>query len=247
MDTIEQNCCFCLSAITQPTRNKQCSHIYCFECIDNWIKTKDECPICKSKINELITIDDNGKERTIAVEEPKKPSPDSVEVDLACLDNRFFLEETQKLLSISHSIVLQMESLMSTEKKVYYTPTMSPQDTERLNTITDRLYTLQKDLENYENAFDPEDLLSTFYIFETTLTDLKEKYLSEFLNKNKLKYSNSKKKNHHHYINEDDDEDYDEDEYIYDDDDIEESLYNQIESNNNNNTNSNNNKNKLKF
>ncbi|KAN0030853.1 hypothetical protein ACTA71_009498 [Dictyostelium dimigraforme] len=191
MDEINTRCSICLSDIENQTKNNQCNHIYCFDCIFNWVKSNDSCPLCKVKIKELINKDNE----IIKIEEPKKPAPENVEADISCLDNKFFLEEVEKLLSISHSIVLQMEGLMTSHKKVYVTPTMSTEDTNRLNQITDRLYILQKDLENYENAFDPEDLLSTLYIYETTLTDLKNIYLSEFLNNNNLNGNNYSNRN----------------------------------------------------
>ncbi|EAL66790.1 hypothetical protein DDB_G0280987 [Dictyostelium discoideum AX4] len=195
MEETNTRCSICLSDIENQTKNNQCNHIYCFDCIFNWVKSNDSCPLCKVKIKELI----NNDNEIIKVEEPKKPAPENVEADISCLDNKFFLEEVEKLLSISHSIVLQMEGLMTSHKKVYVTPTMTTEDTNRLNQITDRLYILQKDLENYENAFDPEDLLSTLYIYETTLTDLKNIYLSEFLNNNNLNGNNYSNRNRNKY------------------------------------------------
>ncbi|KAN0009204.1 hypothetical protein ACTFIU_006477 [Dictyostelium citrinum] len=235
-DETNTRCSICLSDIIEnQTKNHQCNHIYCFECIFNWVKSNDSCPLCKVKIKELI----NNNNEIIKVEEPKKPAPENVEADISCLDNKFFLEEVEKLLSISHSIVLQMEGLMTSHKKVYVTPTMSTEDTNRLNQITDRLYILQKDLENYENAFDPEDLLSTLYIYETTLTDLKNIYLSEFLNNNNLNGNNySKYKQNGNggnrrvgYDNYNDD-DYDDDDEYEDEDyyEIQDQIYNKSNS-----------------
>ncbi|KAM9968452.1 hypothetical protein ACTFIW_002890 [Dictyostelium discoideum] len=239
MEETNTRCSICLSDIENQTKNNQCNHIYCFDCIFNWVKNNDSCPLCKVKIKELI----NNDNEIIKVEEPKKPAPENVEADISCLDNRFFLEEVEKLLSISHSIVLQMEGLMTSHKKVYVTPTMTTEDTNRLNQITDRLYILQKDLENYENAFDPEDLLSTLYIYETTLTDLKNIYLSEFLNNNNLNgnnYSSKYKQNHtttsgdiRGGYNNYNDDDYESDEYEDEDYyEIQDQIYNK--SNNNN-------------
>ncbi|KAM9999270.1 hypothetical protein ACTFIZ_002816 [Dictyostelium cf. discoideum] len=271
MEETNTRCSICLSDIENQTKNNQCNHIYCFDCIFNWVKSNDSCPLCKVKIKELI----NNDNEIIKVEEPKKPAPENVEADISCLDNKFFLEEVEKLLSISHSIVLQMEGLMTSHKKVYVTPTMTTEDTNRLNQITDRLYILQKDLENYENAFDPEDLLSTLYIYETTLTDLKNIYLSEFLNNNNLNGNNYSKRNKYKqnhsssgdtrsgYSNYNDD-DYESDEYEDEDYyEIQDQIYNKSNNSSsgsgggngnvsrnsklNNNTRNNNNNNNLNF
>ena len=52
-------CPICLGNARLPVATK-CGHIFCWECIKNWVnvKGKYECPICKSgiKLNEVIKL-----------------------------------------------------------------------------------------------------------------------------------------------------------------------------------------------
>lgn len=47
-----EKCSICLSEIKLPTLNKECNHIFCAECIYNWFKISNNCPLCKEIINK---------------------------------------------------------------------------------------------------------------------------------------------------------------------------------------------------
>lgn len=45
----DEICTICFSKYKDPAKLK-CEHIFCYECINNWIKVKLECPICRQRI-----------------------------------------------------------------------------------------------------------------------------------------------------------------------------------------------------
>jgi hypothetical protein len=48
----DDKCCICITKINESTnvRILRCNHKYCAVCIDDWIKHKNICPICRQKI-----------------------------------------------------------------------------------------------------------------------------------------------------------------------------------------------------
>ncbi|CAD8046456.1 unnamed protein product [Paramecium primaurelia] len=48
---IELECIICLQKISNKYVKLQCDHYFHKECIDNWIKQKQICPLCRSSIN----------------------------------------------------------------------------------------------------------------------------------------------------------------------------------------------------
>ena len=37
-------------------RPKNCNHIFCFSCINKWSKTREICPMCRTKFTNIIII-----------------------------------------------------------------------------------------------------------------------------------------------------------------------------------------------
>lgn len=37
-----------------------CTHKFCFECIKDWSKVTNECPLCKSRFSEIAKCDKDG-------------------------------------------------------------------------------------------------------------------------------------------------------------------------------------------
>ena len=59
MSETYNECPICLCNARLPVATK-CGHIFCWECIKNWVNTKGryECPVCKSgiKLNEVVKL-----------------------------------------------------------------------------------------------------------------------------------------------------------------------------------------------
>ncbi|EGG21101.1 hypothetical protein DFA_00976 [Cavenderia fasciculata] len=204
-----QTCPICLSPMTNTTSVVGCQHAYCLECIDNWIKNKVACPLCKAE-------NDN---RIIEVTPPPKPHPSTVEVDLGCLDHTYFLEELIKLFRLRDSVGLMIESappVRNPNSKVYLAGT-NQSDALELLTITDNMTRLRDDLSRLE-PFDPEDILSHIYTIETALNELKTFYTNHNNFKTSLSHSSNSSRYNDYYYDDDDDEyegEYDEDEQRY--------------------------------
>lgn len=61
-------CVICLGAPKFPTgRPESCKHVFCFLCINNWVKRRSECPLCKSRTKFIIKTAADGKETKIKV------------------------------------------------------------------------------------------------------------------------------------------------------------------------------------
>ena len=41
------NCCICLDDILSNIKTTKCNHIFHKKCINNWLKEKNECPLCR--------------------------------------------------------------------------------------------------------------------------------------------------------------------------------------------------------
>eukprot|EP01132_Coremiostelium_polycephalum_P002160 gene2160-2659_t len=120
-------------------------------------------------------------------EPARKPDPSNVEADLACLDNKFFQEEVNKLYSIAQSIQTQLSSnnsktSMNNVNSIFVRSKrkqLSQQDSESLYSIKDTLQSLRSQLSDYEHfVYDPKELLSKLYMIEATLADIKYIYLN---------------------------------------------------------------------
>ena len=46
----------CLGFITDPVKINPCSHIYCKFCLNMWFQKKDNCPLCRIKINGITQL-----------------------------------------------------------------------------------------------------------------------------------------------------------------------------------------------
>jgi uncharacterized paraquat-inducible protein A len=45
---VTHNCCVCLEWPRLPVRLR-CGHIACYGCLDTWLASKPECPLCRTK------------------------------------------------------------------------------------------------------------------------------------------------------------------------------------------------------
>uniref|UniRef100_A0A0N5A8P9 PHD-type domain-containing protein n=1 Tax=Syphacia muris TaxID=451379 RepID=A0A0N5A8P9_9BILA len=44
-----------------------CEHLFCFLCINNWVKRRSECPLCKRLTRFIIKVSADGKETKVKV------------------------------------------------------------------------------------------------------------------------------------------------------------------------------------
>lgn len=64
-------CSICLDLVSQKTRPSTCSHDFCLECILEWTRVSNICPLCKQVIVQLDKYDcSNRLLKTIAVAAP---------------------------------------------------------------------------------------------------------------------------------------------------------------------------------
>jgi SNF2 family DNA or RNA helicase len=60
---INSQCNICMETIKDPVLESNCYNIFCGKCLFNWLKTKNNCPLCRNviKMEDLIYVDKNGK------------------------------------------------------------------------------------------------------------------------------------------------------------------------------------------
>ena len=51
------SCCLCLSTFERPVRTS-CKHYYCAECLNESLRRKQQCPLCKEKVTRRDVEDD---------------------------------------------------------------------------------------------------------------------------------------------------------------------------------------------
>ena len=67
-----ETCCICLEEILPNAESKlnNCAHVYCFLCIEKWVKEmENSCPQCKKKINKITYVDVLGRKKTLEIED----------------------------------------------------------------------------------------------------------------------------------------------------------------------------------
>jgi len=56
---ISQNCTICLEQMKNKTHLDTCKHEFCKDCIENWAKMTNVCPLCKVEFKKMIFYDKN--------------------------------------------------------------------------------------------------------------------------------------------------------------------------------------------
>lgn len=82
------NCVICTEPIRSPVMEPNCQHVFCGECLLTWLKTHNNCPTCRSHINnvDLVYINNekcNSQEAEKQTRQ-KKFTPNEKVVDLIC-------------------------------------------------------------------------------------------------------------------------------------------------------------------
>lgn len=80
------NCAICIDTINIKKGVLDCDHKYCFECIENWTKETNKCPICKINSKLLRTFEGNKfissnflNDQDFQFENPREPIDEIIE------------------------------------------------------------------------------------------------------------------------------------------------------------------------
>ena len=55
-DEKEDLCPVCFNRIKNKCMTNNCLHKFCYECLSNWMKYKNGCPLCRTKIDKIIHL-----------------------------------------------------------------------------------------------------------------------------------------------------------------------------------------------
>ena len=58
----KENCSICLGEVENRGRIS-CDHKFCFECIHNWSKVTNICPICKKAFKKITAVADSTEKK----------------------------------------------------------------------------------------------------------------------------------------------------------------------------------------
>ena len=53
---LADKCPICVDKHKNPVKLENCIHIFCKKCIDRWIKSKKNCPICKISSDKYLYL-----------------------------------------------------------------------------------------------------------------------------------------------------------------------------------------------
>lgn len=59
--SLTEPCAICLGVLTKVSAINGCVHVFCFDCIDEWAKNTNTCPMCKSEFTKIKQKDDPSK------------------------------------------------------------------------------------------------------------------------------------------------------------------------------------------
>eukprot|EP00029_Vermamoeba_vermiformis_P004143 TRINITY_DN14674_c0_g1_i1.p1 TRINITY_DN14674_c0_g1~~TRINITY_DN14674_c0_g1_i1.p1 ORF type:complete len:207 (-),score=22.04 TRINITY_DN14674_c0_g1_i1:47-667(-) len=160
-----KTCAICISPIKhgQYSIIVECSHEFCFDCIDEWARVKINCPLCNLQFHAVhYNFRPDGTSDEKIFEEPPKKKPEEVELDVSGLDFSFFTQEVMRLMANAEALYkLKNESLKSSD----------PFALQSVNEIIDRLECIKIDLVN-ERQFDPESLMKNLFAVDGDLKAL---------------------------------------------------------------------------
>jgi hypothetical protein len=66
------SCAICLTAISDPTTLVACTHSFCYECISQWLRKSNKCPLCKSKSSAFIRSSQDSNAQLLIYRHPKE-------------------------------------------------------------------------------------------------------------------------------------------------------------------------------
>uniref|UniRef100_A0A8C3GG79 E3 ubiquitin-protein ligase Topors n=1 Tax=Cairina moschata TaxID=8855 RepID=A0A8C3GG79_CAIMO len=51
---LESHCPICLDTWDNTSYVMPCLHQFCFRCIQQWVESKPECPLCKTRVSSIV-------------------------------------------------------------------------------------------------------------------------------------------------------------------------------------------------
>ena len=159
-DPLSQTCTICLLPIEYPLCKLVCDHIYCFDCIQEWCKTHETCPLCSQSVRLGIKYTSDSEVSEVVFE---KLSVER-ELSLDCLDHGYFKQEIGKLLRICYE--LEVSRFKQRNSKG------TPGEWRGLQNIRNRIETLKLENEAFVR-FEAQSLLDEVYVMEEDLDSIK--------------------------------------------------------------------------
>lgn len=155
-----QNCTICLLPLVFPVSKLPCDHIYCLECLLEWCKSHNTCPLCSQEIHTGFEIHEDGSIKEMIFECKKAEK----EMSLDCLDHGYFKQEIAKLLRLVYE--LEVSRFKQRNSKG------TPSEWRALQGIRSRLETLKLENESFVR-FIPEAMLDEVYCLSEDIDNLK--------------------------------------------------------------------------
>ena len=175
-----EQCSICLLEIPYPRCRLNCNHEYCIECIQEWGKSSEVCPLCNKKIAEALQINSDGTFNQLLLEY----KPVQKELSLDCLDHSYFRQEIAKLLRLCYEVEVTRFKQRNAKG--------TPAEWRALQYIKSSLENFKAQNDNFLR-FNPEELLKELYelssdINAISIGSLPAKY-SEILENNYVEIS----------------------------------------------------------
>ena len=71
LSSAKRECCICYADEVKSAGLLDCNHYFCFECISDWAKVTNLCPLCKGAFVRIRKIDDGDEVQIVEVSERK--------------------------------------------------------------------------------------------------------------------------------------------------------------------------------
>uniref|UniRef100_A0A7S0XGF1 RING-type domain-containing protein n=1 Tax=Chromulina nebulosa TaxID=96789 RepID=A0A7S0XGF1_9STRA len=72
MESQTMECVICLDNIIEEGKIDSCTHTFCFQCIINWSKVTNLCPVCKKEFKKVKSIGDNPNNNNLNIDTNNK-------------------------------------------------------------------------------------------------------------------------------------------------------------------------------
>lgn len=89
-EELNGECSICISHIDNPVLEPSCQHLFCAECLLKWLKLKDQCPMCRAKIDvgDLVFLSNVNEEVNTPVKEKNIQTSTKVETIVSIIKSK---------------------------------------------------------------------------------------------------------------------------------------------------------------